>query len=105
METIKLKYNDLLIIDPCYIKHIKNDRFDSLKHIKTIHEGDDGEYDIYVDGKFEDSLGVDSGRIWVIQAEFNTEIEVDAGFSGYITIETEHCKDMNKLIESIKKGK
>lgn len=104
MDTIKLNCKDLLIIDPCYIKHIKDERFDSLKHIKTIHEGDDGVYDICIAGKYRDSLGVDSGRLWVIQAEFDTELDIDAGFSGFVTIATKNCKDIGKLIESIKKG-
>mgnify|MGYP004448004499 CR=1 FL=1 len=81
--TINLKSGELLVVDPCYIKCVsdgKDDRYDALKHIKTIHEGDDGYYDIiYNDAEGNSqviSLGVDSGRLWVTKAEFGCEVEV-----------------------------
>lgn len=84
----KLEYNDLLICDPCYIKSVMacgENRFDALKHIKTLHEGDDGEYEFMLcDQRF--SLGVDSGRVWVMKAEFDCEVDVDSGFSGHKVI-------------------
>ena len=56
METIKLQYQDLLICDPCYIKAVKSNnqlRYDALKHVKTIHEGSDGEYPIQLASRVE----------------------------------------------------
>lgn len=90
METIKLNYQDILVCDPGYIKNVsctygdtKEKRFDALKLIEVLHEGDDGEYEIETaDGaKF---LGVDSGRIWKLMAEFDCEVLIDSGLSGYI---------------------
>lgn len=94
METIKLNYKDLLIIDPGYIKEVRTTfcditepRFDALKLVKELHSGDDGEYEIRTsDGSH--FLGVDSGRIWELSAEFECEVEVDSGLSGYIVIRT-----------------
>lgn len=89
---MKVNYKDTLIVDPCYIKNVTDSagdaRFDALKHVKTLHDGDDGEYPItYVtdDGEeYTEWLGVDSGRIWMLQAEFDCDVEIDAGYSNYI---------------------
>lgn len=89
METIKLKTGNKLIIDPCYIKKVTGDfgakewRFDGLKCVKTLYEGDDGCYTVDF-GVGTGDLGVDSGRIWVLEAEFDIVVDIDAGFSGYI---------------------
>lgn len=93
MTTIKLKYGDTLVCDPCYIKSVKGTmtdgpRFDALKCVETLHDGDDGEFTITYKGH-EDTLGVDSGRIWAMQAEFGCTVDIDAGFSGYMVIEKE----------------
>ncbi len=88
MEMIKLNYLDLLICDPCYIKGVKcrgENRFDALKCVETLHDGDDGCYVVKVGDK-ETELGVDSGRIWVLQVEFGCEVEIDSGLSGHIVI-------------------
>lgn len=90
MKTIKLQYGDILVIDPCYIKSVKSCgdlRFDGLKCVKTLYEGDDGCFDVYRgDEKMYEGLGVDSGRIWALVAEFEVDIELDAGYSGYVSI-------------------
>lgn len=87
---MKLNYNQILITDPCYIKMISDSsnspRFDALKLVKVLHEGDDGEYMIKA-GDEEEWLGVDSGRIWALQAQFDVEVEMDSGFSGHMVVE------------------
>ena len=93
METIQLNYKDTLIVDPCYIKNVTTTlggqaRFDALKLEKVLHEGDDGELSVEYQGKHY-SLGVDSGRIWAMKAEFECEITLDAGFSGYAVVKGE----------------
>lgn len=99
-KNIKMNTYDLLIIDPCYIKHIRvsrddnEDRFDGLKHLKTLHDGDDGEYGVCDGNKPLGMLGVDSGRIWVLSAEFPVEVEVDSGFSGEIYLENKTGKEL-----------
>lgn len=87
MKTVKMEYKDLLIIDPCYIKNVKScgeDRFDGLKCVKTLYEGDDGMYNVFIGETKVGEIGVDSGRIWALQAEFDIDVEVDSGFSGEI---------------------
>lgn len=82
---MQLNYKDIIIVDPCYIKSVKDGsgkfRFDALKHVKTLHDGDDGEYPItYTDADGEQTtewLDVDSGRIWMMQADFGCIVEVD----------------------------
>lgn len=101
---MKMKYNDLLIIDPCYIKSVKNsgeDRFDGLKCVKTLHEGDDGEYSVAVEDRAIGFCGVDSGRIWVLRAEFDIEVELDNGLSPYCYIES-NGKEPEKVIELLR---
>lgn len=87
MDKIKLDAGDLLIIDPCYIKHVEDERYDMLKLEKVVYEGSDGLIGVSIDG-LPIELGVDSGRIWAMRAEFNGEVEVDAGLSGYHVIES-----------------
>lgn len=103
MKTIKLTTNDLLVIDPCYIKRVKmpiayskdtdsydyEDRFDGLKCVRTLLEGDDGFYEIYCSKDYLGSIGVDSGRIWVLKAEFDVDVDVESGMSGVIHIHDE----------------
>lgn len=88
MTKLNLKRGDKITLDPCYVKSVKDDigdmRFDALKHIKTLHDGDDGVFDITVDSGQSAPLGVDSGRIWTSQVEFPVEVEVEAGLSGFI---------------------
>lgn len=107
MVTIEMKYKDLLVIDPCYIKHIENERYDALKLVKVLHEGDDGEYLISVPSEDVKGsmLGVDSGRIWVLQAEFDFSVDIDAGLSGFISIEDgENIEDLDSFIAGITKS-
>lgn len=88
METIKLNYKDALICDPGYIKNVQfggEPRFDALRCDKVLFEGDDGCYTIET-SENRYLLGVDSGRIWVMTAEFGCEVELDAGLSGYIVL-------------------
>lgn len=88
METIKLDYTDVLVCDPCYIKSVKSDgedRFDALKCVHTLHDGDDGEYGVKTTSGTH-YLGVDSGRIWIMRAEFGCEVEIDSGISGHLVI-------------------
>ena len=88
METIKLNYNDLLICDPGYIKSVKNcgePRFDALRCVEVLHDGDDGVYPIQTPSDCY-YLGVDSGRIWKMIAEFGCEVEVDSGLSGHLIV-------------------
>lgn len=91
MKTIQMEYKQLLVIDPCYIKSVKGfgeNRFDALKLVRVLHDGDDGVYRVYYpNGKAE--LGVDSGRLWVLQAEFECEVEVDSGLSGHLVLPAE----------------
>lgn len=87
METIELKYGDTLIVDPCYIKNVYVNlggqaRFDALKLEKVLHDGDDGEFEVeYADKSFV--LGVDSGRIWALKAEFGCYVTLDSNFSRF----------------------
>lgn len=88
METIKLEYQDLLICDPGYIKSVAcsgEPRFDALRCVEVLHDGDDGEYPIETASGCH-WLGVDSGRIWKMQAEFGCEVEIDSGLSGHLVI-------------------
>lgn len=89
-ETIKVEMGDVLIVDPCYIKNAGTvwgekdiePRFDLLRCEKVLHDGDDGEFPVEYNGETR-YLGVDSGRIWQMVAEFEGTVELDAGFSGY----------------------
>lgn len=85
LDEIKLHAGDILIIDPCYIKHVEGERYDMLKLEKVLHEGDDGEFAIRVgqDKQLPVYIGVDSGRIWALRAEFDGRVVIDAGLSGY----------------------
>ena len=90
METVSLKCGDTLIVDPCYIKNVSDSlggqaRFDALKLEKVLHDGDDGVFEINYDGK-NYTLGVDSGRIWAMRAEFECSVTLGAGYSGFATI-------------------
>lgn len=94
METIRLNYGDILICDCGYIKEVscewngeKELRFDALKLIKVLHEGDDGVYTVRAGSKTAD-LGVDSGRIWAMRAEFECQVVLDSGLSGYMITDT-----------------
>lgn len=87
MQTIKMKPNDVLVIDPCYIKGVDDSistRFDALKLVRTLHEGDDGDYYVANNGYMLAELGVDSGRIWAMQVEFWCNVKIDAGPCGYL---------------------
>lgn len=101
-----MKYNDLLVIDPCYIKSVKlkgtdEQRFDGLKCVKTLHEGDDGEYAVVVKDRAIGFCGVDSGRIWALKADFNIDVELDNGLSPYTFIES-NGHDVDKTIELLR---
>lgn len=106
---MQMKYKDLLVIDPCYIKSVKlkgtdEQRFDGLKCVKTLHEGDDGVYKITTDKSNDTMLGfcgVDSGRIWVLKADFNIDVELDNGLSPYTFIES-NGHDVDKTIELLR---
>lgn len=101
MTTIKLNYQDLLIVDPCYIKNVKTfgeQRFDALKLVNVLHEGDDGEYPIELASGCK-WLGVDSGRIWELMAEFECEVEVDSGMSGHIVVRKDDTDWGEKIIK------
>lgn len=89
-----MNYGDILVTDPCYIKNVAyadKARFDALKLINTLHEGDDGCYIFklrtHIGTPDEDTrlieLGVDSGRVWVLQAEFECTVTMDSGLSGH----------------------
>lgn len=86
MNTVKLNYKDLLVVDPGYIKNVVSygdePRFDALRLVRVLHDGDDGEYCYHYDNELF-ALGVDSGRIWALQAEFECIVTLDAGLSGY----------------------
>lgn len=81
MKKITLNYQDILIIDPCYINNVSLDiggqaKFDLLKLEKVLHEGDDGQFEVgYKGHKF--NLGADSGRIWAMSAETDCEVTID----------------------------
>lgn len=88
MNEVKLDYKDLLVVDPCYIKDITTlgeQRFDALRLVRVLHDGDDGVFLYHYDNEPFD-LGVDSGRVWALQAEFECEATLDAGYSGYKVI-------------------
>lgn len=93
MEKIELEYGDGIVIDPCYIKLVNdgfggnNIRFDALKLEKVLHEGDDGSFLVEIEGGGEiEEVGCDSGRIWLMTAEFDCEVTVDSGLSGHIVL-------------------
>lgn len=88
-DVIKVEMGDRIICDPCYIKTVwtewndeKDVRFDLLRCEKVLHDGDDGCFDVEYNGK-TNALGVDSGRIWQMVADFGGYVEIDAGMSGY----------------------
>lgn len=92
-NVIELKYGELLVVDPCYIKNVSDgidSRFDALKLERVLHDGDDGEYAVKYNCSGDDwtttYLGVDSGRLWVLRAEFDCEVEIDSGFSGHLVL-------------------
>lgn len=89
MGTIKVKYEEMLVVDPGYIRDVKDrygePRFDALKHVKTVSEAGDGLYLVKVGDK-KHELGVDSGRLWILKAEFDCDVTIDAGYSGYVRV-------------------
>ena len=99
--------NDLIIIDPCYIKSIKDStgatRFDGLRCVKVLHDGDDGIYNVYYLNPDKTRMdfgcvGVDSGRIWVMQAEFGKlEIETQSGYLGEQVIRVHDAWDKKQI--------
>ena len=98
---IKLNYQDILIVDPCYIKDVKTSgeqRFDALKLVQVLHEGDDGEYPIELASGAK-WLGVDSGRLWELMAEFGCEVEVDSGLSGHIVVRKDNPDWAERIIK------
>ena len=102
MQNIKLDYGDYLVCDPCYIKSVKcggEYRFDALRCERVLHDGDDGEYRIVGQNGDDAYLGVDSGRIWVMQAEFGVEVEMDAGLSGFMVFaaSAENARTIERL--------
>lgn len=104
METIKMKGGEVLVCDPGYIKGVwcywgeeKEPRFDALKLEKVLHDGDDGYFMVSVGDKAVE-LGVDSGRIWAMRAEFDVEVDIDAGLSGYWVGEAE-TESIEKVYE------
>lgn len=107
MKELKLNSKDILIIDPCYIKHVSfdgEDRFDVLKCVKTLHDGDDGEFAVHSNGWSIGEIGVDSGRIWVLQAELGCTVAVDSGLSGEVHIkfgELVKSEQAEKFINSL----
>lgn len=92
---MRIKAGQYLIIDPCYIKKVTDGsdiRYDALKLIKSW-DVDDGAYELVYSVDMEDErlscsgeLGVDSGRIWLLRAEFDCEVETDSGFSGELVV-------------------
>lgn len=91
----KLKVGEYLICDPCYIEMVEGTfraepRFDALRCVKVLHEGDDGSYAVEYKnekGEHEDMvLGVDSGRLWLMRAEFDVDVRIDSGLSGHAII-------------------
>lgn len=102
MSVLKLKTNDCLIIDPCYVKQVTscgNPRFDALRCVKVLHEGSDGCYGVELNSKLDwkGFICVDSGRIWVLKAEFDCEVEKDSGGSGFIKISGMSDGDIEKI--------
>lgn len=88
MGLLKMVAGERLICDPCYIKNVSYDgepRFDALKCVKVLHDGDDGEYVVSCPIQ-EKALGVDSGRIWVMEAEFDCDVEEECLLSGYMRV-------------------
>lgn len=103
-----MKAGDILIVDPCYIKAVygdygdrKDPRFDGLKCAKTLWEGDDGVYIIMNGDKKLCCLGVDSGRIWALTAEFDIRVDVDSGFSGEYILSVEE-KNVEATLEKLR---
>lgn len=79
---IKLQADQILIVDPCYIKSVKDswgdNRYDALA-LGKVWSVDDGSYSLVIEGVCEyEPLEVDSGRIWAVYAEFDCEIELSS---------------------------
>ena len=94
MNDVKLNKGDLLICDPCYIREVKfagENRFDILKLVKVLYEGDDGRFEIYRGKTSCAKIGVDSGRLWIFQVEYgkDVEIKVESGLSGLLVVRKE----------------
>lgn len=91
MTKVEVQRGDRIVIDPCYIKGVVSSgkaRFDALRCDKVLFEGSDGEYDVIASNGELYSLGVDSGRIWELVAEFECEVEIDSGLSGHAVIKS-----------------
>lgn len=101
MEEIKMNYGDRLIIDPCYIKFVKSTngntpRFDALRTERVLWDGEDGEFEIrHEDEGSFGSIGADSGRIWIMKAEFDITVDVGSGFSGHKVLTSERDKQLD----------
>ena len=80
MKNIKLDSGDILISDPCYIKGVFGE-YGGRKEWRY-----DGCFEVKNRGEVLGDLGVDSGRIWAMVAEFPCEVEIHSGFSGHILI-------------------
>lgn len=122
MKTINLNTGDWLIIDPCYIKGVYEQgetsyaRYDGLRCVRVIHDGDDGMFDIDIkptNGVPADyvyttitptstlDLGVDSGRIWLLKAEFPVTVVTSSGYSGEIAIKNpDKHDDINVTVKA-----
>lgn len=103
---IEMKYGDILVVDPCYVKSVEcggDLRFDGLKCGKVLHSGDDGCFTVWCGKEDMGDVGVDSGRIWALVAEFDVKVEVDSGFSGHLLIknDAETYTEKDKLVEKV----
>lgn len=98
--------------DPCYIKEVvcryneqeQDLRFDALRTVKVLHDGDDGCFSLLDNNNKLCSLGVDSGRIWAMVSEFDCEVLVDSGFSGEYVKQFSSEEEAEKFIDGLSAG-
>lgn len=92
---IKLQADQILIVDPCYIKSVKDswgdNRYDALA-LGKVWSMDDGGYSL-IGEDIHKPLGVDSGRIWAMYVEFSCEVEL----SSYCYAIVPQGTDLDKL--------
>lgn len=83
-DRVSLMAGDILICDPCYIKAVRHAGYERHDAFTThsLYNGSDGEYRFRAGDEYFD-LGCDSGRVWAMRAEFDVELVIDSGFSGY----------------------
>ena len=131
-KVIKMKKDDLLIVDPCYIKSIKckgRNGYDALRCVKVFYGEPETQHYIlngfdinslpewakkylvekdtpYIwpksfSKKLIGTLGMSSGRIWVMHAEYDVNVKIDSGLDGGCLLKNNVSDDVDDVIEKL----